>query len=173
MNALGYPLHEAMSDARDWLSGTTFYEGMRGWKPCMAVLVAEIERFADECSVSIRDSTAGNVRTHSAAEWIGMSQENERLRALLEISEGDCILNKPTPKLGGFSQIYRNSISPGKGLKGPIVIFVPGGRDRHSRLAGQGITTKPPAVVLPAPSLACSQEHDLQILGVLPIKVTI
>lgn len=87
MNALGYPLHEAMSDARDWLSGTTFYEGMRGWKPCMAVLVAEIERFADECSVSIRDSTAGNVRTHSAAEWIGMSQENERLRALLEISE--------------------------------------------------------------------------------------
>lgn len=41
---IGYPLDEALADANWWLRGTTMYEGMRGWKAALSVIMADRDR---------------------------------------------------------------------------------------------------------------------------------
>lgn len=47
-DALGYPVSEAMEDAHRWIDGVCMYAGLRGWRPALAVLAAEVARLQVE-----------------------------------------------------------------------------------------------------------------------------
>lgn len=54
---IGYPLEEAIADANGWLRGTTMYEGMRGWKATLLVIMADRDRLTAELALARRPAT--------------------------------------------------------------------------------------------------------------------
>lgn len=53
---LGYPVEEAIADANGWLRGTTMYEGMRGWKAALHVLIEDRARLQSALAEAQRDA---------------------------------------------------------------------------------------------------------------------
>ena len=47
-NDIGYPIAEAIADAKSWVRGTTLYHGARGWRACTFVLLEEIDRLQQQ-----------------------------------------------------------------------------------------------------------------------------
>lgn len=77
----GYTLDEALADAREWTDReVTCYEGQRGWRPAMRLILNELSRLRDE-----RDSAISKAAEEARAHV----EERRELRVLLRDIRAD------------------------------------------------------------------------------------
>ena len=120
-------IDEALKMADEWTSGQTFHENSEGWRPAIAVMLAEIVRLKKE-NAWIRSAIGDNVtsfengKREAGQEWLALEKQySESLGRLTQLSDIICswVLQpngkpRPTEVLNAANEImeYVDAVRP-------------------------------------------------------------